>query len=444
VTCARQFRPALPLLAIVTVLSCGLAGCGKKGPPRLPLALAPARIDDLVVRRLGDEVQLQFTVPVKNTDATTPADITAVDVLAMTGDLVDASGRPLGDAEFVAAAGLVRTLAIEPPPPPPEKEKKGAGQAAPQPAPVPRGPGQGDRATVVERLTPEVLAVTPRPGGSPTGGRPDLTLPAPETAEPIGPVWGPVERVPERHYAVAGRSRRGKLGPLSRRVAIPLGTLPPAPGAPQVTYDEQRLTGSWAEPAGGRRPVQEAAAEGLLEARALLPGSAAHTYNVYAVSEAGALAAAPWIPANPSASSVPRLDAGAVVFGEERCFLVRTVEQHGPDSVESMASPVTCVTPRDTFPPAPPRNLAAVGAEGAINLIWEASGASDLAGYLVLRAETTGGAPQAVTPEPVRETTFRDTGVKAGVRYVYVVVALDTAQPPNRSAESNRVEETAR
>jgi hypothetical protein len=49
-----------------------------------------------------------------------------------------------------------------------------------------------------------------------------------------------------------------------------------------------------------------------------------------------------------------------------------------------------------------------------------------------------------VTPEPVRETTFRDTGVKAGVRYVYVVVALDTAQPPNRSAESNRVEETAR
>jgi fibronectin type 3 domain-containing protein len=109
-----------------------------------------------------------------------------------------------------------------------------------------------------------------------------------------------------------------------------------------------------------------------------------------------------------------------------------------------MASPVTCVTPRDTFPPAPPRNLAAVGAEGAINLIWEASGAADLAGYLVLRGELPGGTLQVLTTDPVRETTFRDTGVKAGVRYEYVVVAVDTAQPPNRSAESNRVEETAR
>jgi hypothetical protein len=33
---------------------------------------------------------------------------------------------------------------------------------------------------------------------------------------------------------------------------------------------------------------------------------------------------------------------------------------------------------------------------------------------------------------------------EAGRRYVYAVVAVDTASPPNRSAESNRVEETGR
>jgi len=47
-----------------------------------------------------------------------------------------------------------------------------------------------------------------------------------------------------------------------------------------------------------------------------------------------------------------------------------------------------------------------------------------------------------LTPEPIKETTFRDTTVKAGVRYVYVVVAVDNAK--NRSKPSARVEESAR
>ena len=37
-----------------------------------------------------------------------------------------------------------------------------------------------------------------------------------------------------------------------------------------------------------------------------------------------------------------------------------------------------------------------------------------------------------------------DTTVKPGVRYVYVVVAVDKASPPNMSERSDRVEETAR
>ena len=48
-----------------------------------------------------------------------------------------------------------------------------------------------------------------------------------------------------------------------------------------------------------------------------------------------------------------------------------------------------------------------------------------------------------MTPEPVKETTFRDTTVTRGVRYVYAVVAVDT-QPATAARQSNRVEETAR
>ena len=49
-----------------------------------------------------------------------------------------------------------------------------------------------------------------------------------------------------------------------------------------------------------------------------------------------------------------------------------------------------------------------------------------------------------ITPTPIRETTYRDTTVTPGVRYVYAIVAVDRATPPNMSPQSTRVEETAR
>jgi hypothetical protein len=45
---------------------------------------------------------------------------------------------------------------------------------------------------------------------------------------------------------------------------------------------------------------------------------------------------------------------------------------------------------------------------------------------------------------PIAGTTFEDKTVKAGVRYVYAIVAVDTSAPANISAQSARVEETAR
>ena len=111
--------------------------------------------------------------------------------------------------------------------------------------------------------------------------------------------------------------------------------------------------------------------------------------------------------------------------------------------LESDPVPV-CVTPRDTFPPAAPAGLSVVAAEGAINLIWDANSERDLAGYLVLRGEAPGDTLQPLTPAPIDRNQFRDKTAKPGVRYVYAIVAVDKATPPNRSATSARVEETAR
>jgi len=133
-----------------------------------------------------------------------------------------------------------------------------------------------------------------------------------------------------------------------------------------------------------------------------------------------------------------------VTFGVERCFVVRPVEKIAGAVVMGPASPRTCVTPADTFPPAAPRSLAAIAGEGVISLIWEPNSESDLAGYLVLRGDAPGDTLRAITPEPVAATTYRDTTARAGARYVYVVVAVDRASPRNVSTQSNRVEETAR
>jgi hypothetical protein len=135
----------------------------------------------------------------------------------------------------------------------------------------------------------------------------------------------------------------------------------------------------------------------------------------------------------------------AVELDRRRCYVVRALQGTTPNVIEGDASAPVCVTPTDIFPPAPPTRLVAVVDEGGISLIWEPNAEADLDGYLVLRGEATDATLQPLTPAPIAEPRFRDTRVAAGKKYVYAVVAVDAHLPvPNVSAESNRVEETAR
>ena len=141
---------------------------------------------------------------------------------------------------------------------------------------------------------------------------------------------------------------------------------------------------------------------------------------------------------NPAPLTETRFEDARMEFGVERCFHVRTRETLGTFVVESASSPVTCVTPVDTFAPAAPRKLFGVPSEGSINLLWEPNEEGDLGGYQVLRGEAAGDKLQPLTKTPITETTYRDTTVRAGTTYVYIVVAVDKAG--NVSAQSNRFE----
>ena len=146
----------------------------------------------------------------------------------------------------------------------------------------------------------------------------------------------------------------------------------------------------------------------------------------------------------PTPLQTPTFTDGRIAFGATRCYVVRTVDTIGQATIQSVSSVPVCVKPKDTFAPAAPKSLQAVASEGAISLIWDANTETDLGGYLVLRAAAPSNKFEPITPQPIKETTYRDTSVRRGVRYVYIVVAVDTATPPNRSEPSNRVDEAAR
>ncbi len=237
-------------------------------------------------------------------------------------------------------------------------------------------------------------------------------------------------------------------------IAEPAATAAPqAPAAPAAEGAAPPAAPAEGQPPAPGEPAAPPAEPPPLPARLLASfTTTTYTYAVYETAPPG------FTPPPLQDGFVPRypllLTAAPVALtkwadtrfeaGSTHCYAVSTIATTGPVSVESAMSPSACVTARDTFAPAAPKGLAAVASVGAISLIWDANTEIDLAGYLVLRAPADGGELAPLTRLPIKETTYRDATVRRGVRYVYAIVAVDTAKPPNRSAESPHVEETAR
>ena len=440
------------LLALAAALA---AGCGKKGPPLPPIVRLPAPPDPFVARRLGGVVWLQVRIPVANADKTSPADLDRVDVYAMTGTAATA------EAIFKSGARVASIPVRKPEEEAGESRRKGGRDLLPpaeRPAPPPRPPAtmetgfdQGDTVVVTEQLGPEqVREVMPKaPSKKPPAS------PAPpevaKSAEAFPPMPSMPAPLPERVYVAVGINHKGQKGTPSARQIVVLAAPAPAPPAPVITYTEKAFSITWTPPAGAYPPAPSG---DLLQARPIGSRQVVGAYNVYDVSppaQGTSAAGAPTpptpggrmpAPVNAKPLAGPPLADGRIAFGTPRCYVVRAVTRWGALEVESEASPPTCVTPVDTFPPAAPTSLRAVAGEGVVSLIWDANREADLAGYLVLRSELPDGTFAPLTPEPIAGTTFNDTTAKPGVRYAYVVVAIDTSK--NRSAPSNRVEEGAR
>lgn len=472
-------RPSLSLSAGLFLLAGlpAIVACGKKGPPLAPLQTVPGRIEDLAVSRRGDEVRMRLTVPNLGSDGKAMRDIEAVEVYGLSGKPEGPLGQPLSNDELLKYATLVGRTAVKPPPieeTADKKDKKG-GEGTPAaetakpavPPPFDPRPGQGEPISVTEMITPEVMTPWVHP-------RKKVTPEEKKELPPGTPLWWPAQEEDfSRMYVAVALNRKGRHSALSNRVSLPLVSAPSAPASVEATHDPANITLTWAAPGNARRPVQEPTPVDLLPSKPVIAGVAPTVYNVYEVTRSGAPlnAPAPTPPpgtaAQPAALTVPGtvterpilplnakplptplfVDA-RLAFGQERCYVVRALQAFGSAVVESEPSAVACITPVDKFAPAAPKNLSAVASETGVSLIWEPNTESDLAGYIVLRAEGTADIAAAtltaLTATPIPDTTYRDTTAKPGVRYVYAIVAVDKTTPANKSGESNRVEATVR
>ena len=406
------------LLPSVFLSSFLLSACGKKGPPLAPLNLAPEMPQQVTARRLGDTVYITLKVPAKNATGRGAFSVRDLEVYAAT--TAPGAGLPK-NTDFVKPAELVSKIPVRPPPDPdaPESDEEDHKDTR---------PGPGDTVTFAEKLTNAQLA----PRSLTTASKHPKPQKATKSASPAGPSSGqppppPGPAVLTRSYVIRGVAKNGNLGTPTVRLDVPLLAAPgPARPGAAPTWDESSVTIVWNPPAAS---TDEA------------PGV---QYNVYA--------AMPHEPENaavfaPQPLNAKPLDEASFTHpgaepGKEQCFVVRSVATVGTSTIEGDPSDPICVTPKDIFPPAAPRTLTAVGDVGAVNLVWDANTESDLAGYIVLRAEAPGDNMQPLMPDLIKENRYTDRTVTAGVTYFYVVIAVDKAG--NRSTPSNRVQETAR
>jgi len=135
-------------------------------------------------------------------------------------------------------------------------------------------------------------------------------------------------------------------------------------------------------------------------------------------------------------------------FGANYQYVVRSLSfkpgsASMSESIESEDSQPLDHTPKDTFPPAPPKPVTIASINSLVSLFWPLSAEPDVVGYNVYRAEDENAPPEKwvkLNPELHKTASFRDDGVQVGKKYFYQITAVDAFG--NESARSETVGET--
>ena len=415
-----------------------LSACGQKGPPLAPIVYLPKPVSEVIVKRVENEVVLQFTLPTTNTDNSGPANLRRVEVYAHTGPLP-------APADFLKYGSLVASIDVKQPKTPEElkaeqqrAEAQGAESkdpAAPQtvadtPTPAPRAADpqaglieQGWTTSVRETLTPKHMEIGPMP---PTRPLAPVTEPAVVVERIETPGTVNFELAPQRYYTIVGvstsRSRRGPFaGPIQVALLEPLSP----PEKVDVEYSAETINLMWpgqpedvvpAVPAAGG-PAASVPAQGAT------PGATSAPAGPQAAQPDAAAAAPPAAPPPPVAPPLDRETEGTV-----RMFADTETDQT-VDVLPAVATPAPGAKPKPVpaaaAPPVPrPRfgyNVYELGAAGATTRAAETAPGAMPAPAANVAPLTPLNATLLTTPG------FADPRVEFGLERCYVVRRVEMA-----------------
>jgi len=374
-------------------------GCGKQGPPLPPLRSVPAPTKDLVLRQQGTNVLFELTYPKTSASGQALDGIKAVEVYEAVQP-APAQGKPqplevkvfspnakkvfqVTDADVGASTFGDRLVFSMPLP---------AGAMTPVAPPAPKTPPK----------TP-----TPAPAAKPAPG----TTPPTTATPPAAPAPPPEPRPAARFYAVRTISKNGEKSDFSNQVSLIPKNPPPGPDQVSTTA----------------RP------DGVLVEWSPVPGALG-----YAVYRRNAQEKGHGQPVHPAGATEKSWLDTTAHFGQSYIYSVTSFNDRDP-FIESTFASEREIHYLDRFPPPPPTELVGLGETGRIRLVWRASEADDLAGYIVYRRGPQGEFKR-ITAQALTAAEYVDTDVKAGETYSYRVTAID--QTGNESAPGGEVRVT--
>lgn len=285
----------------------------------------------------------------------------------------------------------------------------------PEPPPAAAASTEKKPASGTEKTT----TTTAKPG---TGS----ALPSPPSATSTAPA-APTDSI--HYYAIRAYGPKNDRSAFSNQAALIAKPPPPPPGEVKVTGKPEGVEVSWTAPAApaGATP---AAAPAAAPAAGHPPAATQKIlgFNVYRRDASAKTFGAPVRAALPDARSIVDVTAR---FGESYIYGVAAIAEPGP-LVESAIQSEAEIKYVDRYPPPVPADVVALAEAGKVRVVWRASAAPDLAGYLVSRREGPAGAWKKLTETAIPDVQYVDGSVATGATYTYRVTAVD--QSGNESA----------
>jgi len=359
-----------------------------------PPKMNPAPASDLVVLERGARLLLGFTYPKTTVSGMTLSGIEAVEVWAKTGIApLEGEPKPIDPREFEGEAKRVATLKGD------QLSAAIHGDQVRLDFPLerftPTTPSAAETATTSAPAAPsgaKTSAADTAAGETRAGG----TVKEPESAATTAPS-APAR--PALWIAVRTVSTRGDRSPFSNQATLVPAAAPAPPRALKADAEASGIALSWSD--------EDKDVQGFRVYRRL---SSEHGYgSPLALVKAG--------------RETSYLDASAS-FGQRYTYTVVAVSSASP-FVESAPGGETEVDYQDHFPPPVPQRLVALPTRSQVRLLWEASPAEDLLGYVVERRSAGSETWERLTAKPEGATRYDDRAVEPGASYDYRILAVD-------------------